>query len=211
MIAQLTGNVIRIEANSVVLDVGGVGYRVNTPLSTLSRLPEEGEKTTLFTVMLVREDDISLYGFRTLEEQKLFMLLTSVTGIGPKLAISMLSVMEWGELCIAVSSNDQKSLLRIPGVGSKLAQRLCLELGDRLTEFMVAQKIERTPSQDAITNHALFEDIQEALVNLGYSRADSRRAAERVIQANPEKTNAGLFIREALKLLSGEGQGNLRH
>ena len=205
MIAQLTGNVIRTEANSVVLDVGGVGYRVNTPLSTLSRLPKEGEKTTLFTIMLVREDDISLYGFRTLEEQKLFLLLTSVTGIGPKLAISMLSVMEWGELCIAVSSNDQKSLVRIPGVGAKLAQRLCLELGDRLTEFMVAQKIERPSAGSDITDHALFEDIQEALVNLGYSRADSRRAAERVIQANPGKSNAGHLIREALNLLSGGG------
>jgi Holliday junction DNA helicase RuvA len=117
----------------------------------------------------------------------------------------MLSVMEWGELCIAVSSNDQKSLVRIPGVGAKLAQRLCLELGDRLTEFMVSQKIEHTTSGGDFTNHALFEDIHEALVNLGYSRADARRAAERVIHANPGKSNAGHLIREALNLLSGGG------
>lgn len=205
MIAQLTGNVIRTEANCVVLDVGGVGYRVNTPLSTLSRLPEVGEKATLYTTMLVREDDISLYGFRTLEEQRLFTLLTSVTGIGPKLAISMLSVMEWNELCIAVSSNDQKSLVKIPGVGAKLAQRLCLELGDRLTEFLMAQKIERPTTDISQSEHALFEDIQEALVNLGYSRADSRKASERVIQANPGRSNAGQLIREALNLLSGRG------
>src|SRR5215471_13947274 len=124
MIAHLSGTVARIEANnnSVVLDVNGVGYRVQVPLGVLSSLPEVGGKAMLYTLMVVREDDITLYGFSTMDEQRTFQILTGVTGVGPKVGLSMLSVLDVGELARAISSNDTRALTKIPGVGPKLAQ-----------------------------------------------------------------------------------------
>src|SRR5438105_4098501 len=132
MISQLTGVVAGTEANSVVLDVGGVGYRVFVPSSVLSSLPETGGATTLYTVMTVREDDISLFGFAGVEERQVYQLLTSVTGVGPKVGLAMLSVYSVDELARAISGNDTKELGKIPGVGPKLAQRVALELGERM-------------------------------------------------------------------------------
>lgn len=206
MIAQLSGIVARTEANSVVLDVNGVGYRVFVPLSVLSALPETGGKATLHTTMIVREDDIALYGFRTLEEQQVFQLVTSVTGVGPKVALSMLSVLDTGELARAISSNDTRALTKIPGVGPKLAQRVALELGERMAELAFAQRIETLTSRQTPEENAAYEDVVEALVNLGYSRPDSRKAAERALSHSADKTSAPALIREALNLLTSSGK-----
>jgi Holliday junction DNA helicase RuvA len=207
MIAQLTGTVARVEANSVVLDVNGVGYRVMVPLTALSFLSEEGKRYTLHTIMVVREDDISLYGFREIEEQHIFTILTGVTGVGPKVALSMLSVMDWRELSRTISSNDVKGLTRVPGIGAKLAQRVCLELGDRLAEFMQLHREEILAGGLPSADNAQYEDIIEALVNLGYTRMDARKAAERVVHAAKPDENTGQLIREALNLLSGGKKG----
>jgi len=206
LIAQLTGIVARTAANSVVLDVNGVGYRAFVPLSVLSSLPDTGGKATLYTIMVVREDDITLYGFRTLEEQQVFQLVTSVTGVGPKVALSMLSVLDAGELARAISSNDLRALTKIPGVGPKLAQRVILELGERMAEFAFAQRVEAMTARQTPEENAAYEDVVEALVNLGYSRPDSRKAAERVIANSADKTNTPALIREALNLLTSLGK-----
>lgn len=202
MIAYLRGRVVSSEANSVILDVNGVGYRAYVPLSVLSGLPEPGQEAALHTVMTVREDDISLYGFATVEERETFQILTSVSGVGAKIALSMLSVMEAGELARAVSGNDVKSLTRVPGVGPKLAQRVILELGERMAEFMFSRRIETRADRQAALDNAAYEDIVEALVGLGYSRADSRKAAERVTSTRADRPTADL-MREALNLLTG--------
>ena len=202
MIAQLTGLVAGTEANSVVLDVSGVGYLVYVPSSVLAGMPAVGGRTTLHTVMVVREDDITLYGFASAEERHAFQILTSVTGVGPKVALAMLSVYDTGELARAISTNDTTALTRIPGVGPKLAQRVCLELGERMAEISFARRVDSLVSRQSPDQNAAFEDVIEALVNLGYSRQDSKRAAERAISVATDKTNTPDLIRVALNLLT---------
>lgn len=202
MIAQLTGLVARTEASSVILDVNGVGYRVLVPLSVLSSLPETGQKTLLYTTMTVREDDISLYGFRSLEEQAVFQMVTGVSGVGPSVALSMLSVLDTGELARAIAGNDTKTLTKIPRVGPKLAQRICLELGERMAEFSFTQRLETISQSGSAEENAAFEDVVEALVGLGYSRPDAKKAAERALSAASDKTNTAVLIRESLNLMT---------
>ena len=201
MIAFLRGRVVTAEANSVILDVNGVGYRAFVPLSVLSMLPDAGQEATLHTVMAVREDDISLYGFASPEEREVFQILTSVSGVGPRIGLSMLSVMDSAELARAVSGNDVKSLTRVPGVGPKLAQRVILELGERMAELVFSRRIDAARPGKTAEQNAAFEDIVEALIGLGYSRADSRKAAERAVSAGPERATSDL-MREALNLLT---------
>jgi Holliday junction DNA helicase RuvA len=202
MIAFLRGKVVATEANSVVLDVGGVGYRAFVPLSVLSGLPEAGGETTLHTVMAVREDDISLYGFASPEEREVFQIVTSVTGVGAQIGLSMLSVMDSAELARAIAGSDVKALTRIPRVGPKLAQRVALELGERMAQYAFSRRIETLQAGQTAEQNAIFEDIAEALVSLGYSRADSRKAAERALASNPNRTTAEL-MRDALNMLTG--------
>ncbi len=202
MIAQLTGLVARTEASSVILDVNGVGYRVLVPLSVLSSLPETGQKTLLYTTMTVREDDISLYGFRSLEEQAVFQMVTGVSGVGPSVALSMLSVLDAAEVARAIAGNDTKTLTKIPRVGPKLAQRICLELGERMAEFSFTQRLETINRSGSAEENAAFEDVVEALVGLGYSRPDAKKAAERALSAAADKTNTAVLIRESLNLMT---------
>jgi len=209
LIAHLSGTVARIEANSVVLDVNGVGYLVYVPLGVLSGLAEVGGKAMLYTTMAVREDDITLYGFSTLDEQRAFHLVTGVTGVGPKVALSMLSVLDAGELARAISSNDTKALTRIPGVGPKLAQRVCLEIGERMAEFAFGQRVEAMTAAGTPQENAAFEDVVEALTNFGYSRADSKKAAERAISNASDRSNIPALVRDALNILSSGGRGRV--
>src|SRR5258708_7403684 len=200
MIAHLSGTVATLEANSVILDVNGVGYRAFVPSILLSSLPALGGKATLHTVMVVREDDISLYGFGSPEERHVFQTLTSVTGVGPKVGLAMLSVYDFSELARAISSSDVKALTKIPGVGPKLAQRVCLELGDRMAEFAFARRVDALASSQTPAENAAYEDIVEALVNWGYSRSDSKKAAERAISNAADKSNTPELRRMALNL-----------
>jgi Holliday junction DNA helicase RuvA len=206
VIAHLSGTVARTEANSVVLDVNGVGYRAFVPLSVLASLPGEGAKVTLHTSMVVREDDITLYGFRTEDELHVFTSLTSVTGVGPKVALSMLSVLEGPELARAIASGDVKVLTRVPGVGPKLAQRVVLELGDKMARFAFDRRVHEIERGGAPLDGAVFEDIVEALVNLQYNRTDARKAAESVLAASAGSNDVPKLIRGALNLLSGAGK-----
>ncbi|NUQ71318.1 MAG: Holliday junction branch migration protein RuvA [Chthonomonadales bacterium] len=205
MIARLTGKVVSTDAGSLVLDVNGVGYLAHVPLSLLAALPESSANVTLYTSMVVRDDDIALYGFRSEAELELFRRLTSVTGVGPRVALSMLSAFEGHELARAISSNDAKALTLIPGVGPKLAQRVVLELGDAMAQFAFDQAVQRVDSGPSAVRSALFEDIVEALVGLQYNRADARRAAEKAIAASGGSADGPALIRLALNSLSGEG------
>jgi Holliday junction DNA helicase RuvA len=203
MIAHLNGSVAAMEANSVVLDVNGVGYRAFVPSSLLATLPVIGGKAILHTVMVVREDDISLYGFASPEERHVFQTLTSVTGVGPKVGLAMLSVYDFSELSRAISQSDVKALTKIPGVGPKLAQRVCLELGERMAEFAFERRVDALAAGQTPEQNAAYEDIVEALVNWGYSRSDSKKSAERAISNATDKSNTPELIRVALNLLTG--------
>lgn len=204
MIAQLTGTVARTEANSIILDVNGVGYQVFVPVATLSGLPQDGGKVTLATHLIVREDEMTLYGFSETAQLQAFKILLGTSGVGPKVALALLSTLEVPDLARALSTNDTRLVTKVPGVGPKLAQRLCLELGDKMAAFAFEKRTERTEAgQQTAQENAAYEDVIEALVGLGYGRPDARRAADRALANAPDRANASAMIRAALSLLTG--------
>jgi Holliday junction DNA helicase RuvA len=194
VIAQLRGRLLRKEPQEAVVDVGGVGYRVTIPLSTFYRIGEPGSEVTLLTHTHVREDALALFGFLTPVEQALFERLIAVSGVGPKLAVGVLSGIEAPDLVTALRANDLARLTRIPGVGKKTAERLVLELKDKLQELPSSAAAPTAPGGAA-------DDIVSALVHLGYSRPEAERAAERAMREHSE----GRFedwLRFALQVVS---------
>lgn len=206
MIAQLTGIVARVEANSVVLDVGGVGYQVFVPINALANLPEVGSKTTLQTHLVLRgqpDFEMLLYGFEDASQLQAFKMLIATSGVGPKVALALLSTLEVAELARALSTNDTRVITKVPGVGPKLANRLCLELGDKMAAFAFEQRAERAVAgANTAQENANHELVIEALVGLGYGRPDARRAADRVFSNASDRTNVNELITRALNLLT---------
>jgi Holliday junction DNA helicase RuvA len=178
VIAQIRGRLLRKGPQEAVVDVGGVGYRVTIPLSTFYRVGEPGAEVTLLTHTHVREDALALFGFLTAVEQELFERLIAVSGVGPKVAISILSGIEAPELVAALRASDIARLTRIPGVGKKTAERLVVELKDKMTALPSAE----VPAAAAASPEA--DDIVSALVHLGYSRPEAERAVERTLRAH---------------------------
>lgn len=207
MIVQLTGAVLRTEANSVILDVGGIGYQVFVPVTVLNAVPEAGGKVTLLTHMAARvqpDFDIALYGFLDPQELHAFKILISVSGVGAKVGLAMLSSFSVAELARAISSGDTKVITKAPGVGPKLALRICTEIGDRMAAFAFEQKTERaTATQRTADENAAYEDVIEALIGLGYGRPDARRAADRICTAAADRTDTPSMISAALQFLTG--------
>jgi Holliday junction DNA helicase RuvA len=204
MIAQLTGLVVRIEGGSVIVDVSGVGYQVFVPATVLASLPEGGVKTTLVTHLIVREDEMTLYGFGSQTELQAFRILLSVSGVGPKVALALLSTLDVSELARALSTTDTRVITKVPGVGPKLAQRLCLELGDKMSAFAFEDKVKRSEgSKQTVEENAAYEQALEGLVALGYSRPDAKKAVQRVFENATDRTNAGALVSAALRFLTG--------
>lgn len=196
MIGHLRGQLLRKQPQDLLVDIGGVGYRVSIPLSTYYRLGEPGSQVALHVHTHVREDALALYGFLTQTEQTLFERLMAVSGVGPKLALAILSGLETDELVGALAAGDLARLTRIPGVGRKTAERLVLELKDRVKDLAAPAAPTAAPAS------ALREDVASALANLGYARPDADRALERSLKAHPEARFEEL-LRETLRLLSG--------
>lgn len=182
MIARLSGTVLEKHPNRVVVDVAGVGYDVQVPLSTFYGLGEAGAGITLRVHTHVREDAISLYGFASPLEQDLFERLIAISGIGPKLALAVLSGIDPGELVRAIRTQDVARLTRIPGVGKKTAERIGLELKDRLPQAGSPGAPPETPESGS----ALRDDLLSALANLGYQRAAVEKAVEGVLKKAPD-------------------------
>ncbi len=196
MIAHLRGRLLRKDTQEVVVDVGGVGYRVTIPLSTFYRLGGDGDEVSLLTYTHVREDALALFGFLTGREQALFERLIAVSGVGPKLAINILSGIEAPELVDALRTSDVPRLTRIPGVGKKTAERLVLELKDKM------QGLDAPSEAPSAPRGGPKDDLLSALVHLGYSRPEAERAAERALRED----GGGRFedlLRRSLRLLSG--------
>ena len=198
MIAQLTGLVARVEGNSVILDVNGVGYLVFVPVSVLSDLPEPGGKVTLTTQLVLRgqpDMEMTLYGFHDAIELQAFKMLIGASGVGPKVALALLSTLTVEELARALSTNDTRLIIKVPGVGPKLASRLCLELGDKMAAFAFEKRAERSEAgKQTAAENAAYEDVLEALVGLGYARADARRAAERAFANAESRSDTGALV-----------------
>jgi Holliday junction DNA helicase RuvA len=192
MIAMLRGALVEKGIDHVLIDVNGVGYRVAVSLNTLAALPAVGNTATVHTELIVREDSLSLVGFATVDERAAFDLVTSVQGIGPKLAMSILSTLEAPELARAVRDGDHARLTRIPGIGKKTAERLVLELRDKFAGAAAATTAKRPGGSQAVSS---------ALVNLGYKPAEADRAAAEADKLHPGAGVADL-VKAALRILA---------
>lgn len=195
MIARLRGTLIEKHPNQVILDCGGVGYDVAIPVSTYSGLPETGHEITLRVHTHVREDTISLYGFLSLDERNLFEKLISVSGIGPSLAIKVLSGIAAAELLTAIRRNELDKLVRIPGIGKKTAERMVLELRDKLPA-PAADELAGAPAPLS----SLDEDVLSALVNLGCAKPAAEAAIRKARQTGAPDEFEPLF-RRSLELV----------
>ncbi len=205
MIASLTGIVQQIGGDRCVIDVGGVGYEVFLSATALSQLPESGESVFLHIHTSVREDAIVLFGFPELCEKELFLTLKTVSGIGPKLALAMLSGMAVDLLCQAIGGEDIKGLTTISGVGKKTAERICVELKDKVGDIRpVTHK--KSDVQGTLPASSVAADTVSALVNLGYSDSVARGALAKVKEQVGEDvfTNMGVeqLIRAGLGAVS---------
>lgn len=202
MIAHLKGTLIVKEPSSVVIDVSGVGYEVTIPLSTFYDLGDVGSEMALIIHTHVREDALQLFGFRTPSEKELFLRLTSVSGIGPKLAIGILSGLPASELISAISGNNLAKLTAIPGVGKKTAERLVVELRDKVGSISAAtEPTAGAAGRPRSTDTAVYDDTVAALIGLGYAKPLAERAVTTVLTEEGEKTIEAV-LRRALKLLS---------
>jgi len=198
MIAWLRGSVQRKTADSVIIDVSGVGYLVNIPVSTLGAVPEPGDEISLHIHTHLREDSLSLFGFATELEKELFHLLLGISGIGPKLALSVLSGLAAPELLAAIGSSDDAKLCAIPGIGKKTAARLCLELKDKVRQLAPEAQLQTESGASVLSGH--LDDAVSALVNLGYKRPVAEDAVKKIDQGRPALRIEDL-IREALSIL----------
>lgn len=202
MIAYLSGLLLEKHANSAIVDVGGVGYEVTIPLSTFYELGEAGSEVKLRIYTHVREDAIQLFGFKTLRERDLYLRMISVQGIGPKMGIAVLSGMNADEIITAIRTENVARIKSIPGVGQKTAERVIIELRDKIGELSSGG----TAKHEVIFDEALpmdevFGDALSALVNLGYNKHSAERALKQSAQEGTEMTVQKL-LRRGLQILA---------
>jgi Holliday junction DNA helicase RuvA len=203
MIAHLSGTLLSKQATSAIVDVAGVGYEVAIPLSTFYELGETGSPVQLRIYTHVREDTIQLFGFKTARERELFLQLISVNGVGPGLAIKLLSGMNADEMIASIRTNNLVRLVAIPGVGRKTAERLVVDLRDKIAalsspalEEAFAEKTAADTSQDDMRNDAL-----SALANLGYQRSAAEKAVKSAIDEGGE-LSVEVILRRGLRVLA---------
>ena len=192
MIGSLRGVVQSRRPDNVIIDVGGVGYQVNVPLNLLANLPEEGNDVFLHIYTHVREDNLQLFGFTSENEKKIFMVLLGISGIGPKMALNILSGLSYEDFLNALDTEDVAMLCRIPGLGKKTAHRLILELREKL------------PSVTGIKDR-LFEDTLSALVNLGYKKNIAQEFLEKTYKQGFNDIEG--LLKETLKQMTGQKHG----
>lgn len=202
MIAYLSGKLLEKQANSVIVDVGGIGYEVNIPLSTFYELGEVGSDIQLRIYTHVREDTLQLFGFQTERERLLYLKLISVQGIGAKSGISMLSGMSADELIVAIRTDNLARLTSIPGVGKKTAERIVIELRDKLNEISSGSvQGSVAAAQTSLPADAVYDDALSALTNLGYQRNAAEKALKQSVQEGTEMSVQKL-LRRSLQLLA---------
>ena len=194
MIYCLTGKIVKKSMNAVVLSCGGVGYYAQCPASVAGALPGVGKEATIYTVMSITENDVSLYGFATEQQQACFEMLTAVSGVGPKVVLAILSVMEPDRVALAISAGDHKAFKAASGVGPKLAQRIVLELKDKVAKgFVDGISLEDVAGASADTQASQgSSQAIAALVSLGYSQSEAALAVSKI--------DASLPVEEIIKL-----------
>lgn len=201
MIAFVRGELVDVEEDKVIIDVGGIGYNVFVSASTFSKLPPEGREVKLYTYMNVKEDLMQLYGFLTRDELQVFRLVIGVSGIGPKGGLGILSQLTPDDLRFAVASKDVKAISAAPGIGKKTAEKLILELKDKLS----IEDVLNHPSEesDTVSGTSLHYEVQseavQALVALGYGNTEALKAVKQV--EIEEDTSVEMVLKKALKFL----------
>lgn len=202
MIALLSGKIAYKGISHIVVDTQGVGYRVFIPLTTFYELPDAGQPVTLHIHTSVKEDAINLFGFYTLQERELFQLMISVSGVGPKVTMNVLSRISATELLEAISGGNLTKLIAIPGIGRKTAERLILELREKAVKKMAEDQI---PIMDVQKKQSgmIREDVLSALVNLGYKSNAARDALDKVAREAEGELPMDQLLKKALKILAG--------
>jgi holliday junction DNA helicase RuvA len=195
MFSYIRGVLTEKALDSAVVECNGIGYLLSVPASTLGRLQAVGQEVKLFTYLSVREDGISLYGFTSGEEKELFLLLLSVSGVGPKAALSVLSALTPAEFYLAVVREDIKSLTRVPGIGPKSAKRLFVELREKVETKDLTKQAQATGHADALS------DAMEALLTLGYNAGEAQSALQAVQSRADSELSGRELLRQALARL----------
>lgn len=197
MIAHLKGQLTFKSPEYTIVDVNGVGYQVFTPLSTYYALPGSGQTVSLKIHTRVREDELKLFGFLTEEEQTIFQKLITINKVGPRLALGILSGMSPEDLLSAVMNNDAAKLSTIPGVGKKTAERLTMEMKDKLADMALAN--EHQPN--AAPSQGFYDDALSALCNLGYKKPEAEKALKTIFNQNGKDASLEELIKESLNIL----------
>lgn len=199
MYAYIKGKLTCINSIFVIVETSGIGYQINIPANAISNLPTIGSEVMLYTSFIVREQAHTLFGFLTQSEKELFDTLILVTGIGPKTAISLIGHMNYNEFIEAVKKEDIKKICKIPGIGKKTAERLFLEIGDKLTSFYGLDPSEFMVKGTGV-NESMVKDAISGLINLGYNQINASKAVQKALEGSPSQNLAEL-ITVALKLM----------
>lgn len=197
MFYSITGNIIYSDDSSVAINTGGIAFKINTSFNTLKEIGKTGQETTLYTYLSVKEDALELYGFSTTRELEYFKLLMTVQGVGPKAALSILSVHTPNSLTFSITSCDSKSISKAPGVGPKTAQRIILELKDKFSNALPEQAKASDFSSPVFPVTGNISEAETALITLGYSKNDAVKALSGLNSTEPVE----VLIRAALKKL----------
>lgn len=181
MIGQISGILLEKQPPQLIVDVKGIGYEIDAPMSTFYQLPDVGQAIKLFTHFVVREDAHHLYGFYTRDERQLFRTLLKVNGVGPRLALTILSSVTPQEFVRCVLNNDTGSLVRLPGIGKKTAERLVIEMRDKLSDWYQPSELEGAQVNKGDANrHPILQDAISALIALGYKQQEANRAVTKI-------------------------------
>jgi len=197
MIAYINGRIISKASNSVIIENNGIGYEIIIPLSTLYNLPEDHEDVSLYIHPYIKDETMTLFGFFSMLEKRLFLMLISISGIGPKLAINILSGIGPEDLLNAIANEDVTHLCRIPGIGKKTAQRLILELKEKAGKIVISEGIR----QQKGTEDPIVKDVLSALLNLGYPEDMAKEAIKKAMMRIKDRGLESL-IRESLRIMA---------
>ncbi len=205
MIGRIRGILIEKLAPDIVVEVQGVGYEIQSPMSTIYQLPALGKEVLLFTHLVVREDAHLLYGFLSLDERHMFRSLIKISGVGPKMALAILSGMAVDEFVKTVRNNDIAALVRMPGIGKKTAERLVVEMKDRLTDWGQAAAVSAASTATATaipSDRQMSQEAETALVSLGYKPQEAARVITQVLKLNSDLQRSEDLIRLALRSMA---------
>lgn len=201
MIGRIRGILVDKKPPEIQVDVSGITYEIQVPMSTLYQLPELGQELTLHTHFVVREDAQLLYGFYGEKDKAMFRALIKVNSVGPKMALGILSSMEAVEFVRTIRSNDINALVKMPGIGKKTAERLLIEMRDRLGDWDSDAEVS-TGEKSAVFSTSIINDTETALISLGYKPQQAAHAIAQVLKANPEISDSEQLIRESLKSMA---------